>query len=111
VNDFFSFRTMITPVIIQIIFWIGVALCIIFGIATILVGSRFGHGGPVYGLLILLFGPVVVRIYCEILIIFFRINETLTEIKHNLEERRAAPPVQTTPPVQAAPPTPAAPQE
>ena len=102
-NDFLSFRTMITPVIIQIIFWIGVALCIIFGIGIILVGSRFGSGGPVYGLLVLLFGPVVVRIYCEILIIFFRINETLTEIKHTLDERRAAPPVQTAPPIPAAP--------
>ena len=105
-NDFLSFRTMITPVIIQIIFWIGVALCIIFGVGIILVGSRFGSGGPVYGLLVLLFGPVVVRIYCEILIIFFRINETLMEIKHTLDERRAAPP-----PVQTAPPVPAAPQE
>jgi hypothetical protein len=28
-----------------------------------------------------------VRIYCEILIIFFRINETLTEIKHTMERR------------------------
>jgi hypothetical protein len=26
------------------------------------------------------------------LIVFFRINETLTEIKHNLEERRATAP-------------------
>ncbi len=108
-NDFFSFRTMITPYIIQIIFWIGVAFCIIFGVGGILLGSRFGNGGPVYGLLILIFGPVVVRIYCEILIIFFRINETLTEIKHTLDERRAAPPpVYTAPP---APPVQPMPQE
>jgi hypothetical protein len=101
VNDFLSFRTMITPYIIQIIFWIGVAFCIIFGIGGILMGSRFNHGGPVYGLLLLIFGPVVVRIYCEILIIFFRINETLTEIKHDLEDRRATPPpIPTAPPVQ-----------
>lgn len=97
-NDFFSFRTMITPVIIQIVFWIGVALCIIFGLGAMFFGSLYyGSSGPVYGLLILIFGPVAVRIYCEILIIFFRINETLTEIKHTLEERRAAPPAQATP--------------
>ena len=91
-NDFFAFRTMITPVIIQVIFWIGVALCLIFGLGAIFVGSRYGGGGPVWGILVILFGPVVVRIYCEILIIFFRINETLTEIKHTLEERRSTPP-------------------
>lgn len=90
-NDFLAFRTMITPVIIQIIFWIGVAFCIIFGIGAIFVGSRYETGSAFYGILILLFGPVAVRIYCEILIIFFRIHETLTEIKQTLEERRATP--------------------
>jgi len=99
VNDFFSFRTMITPIIIQIIFWVGVALCLIIGIGYLLVGSQyFGSASVLYGLLILILGPVAVRIYCEILIIFFRINETLTEIKHALEQRPAAPPVQTTSP-------------
>jgi hypothetical protein len=92
---------MITPFIIQILFWIGVAFCIIIGIGYLLVGSRYGNASPAYGVLILIFGPVVVRIYCEILIIFFRINETLTEIKHTLDERRIAPPV-----IQAAPPVP-----
>jgi hypothetical protein len=92
VSDFFAFRTMITPVIIQIIFWVGVALCIIIGLGAIFVGSRYGEGGgPVWGILIIIFGPILVRIYCEVLIVFFRINETLTEIKHTLEERRAAP--------------------
>ena len=33
-NDFLSFRTMITPVIIQILFWVGVALCFIFGLGV-----------------------------------------------------------------------------
>ncbi len=97
-RDFLAFRTMITPVIIQILFWVGVALCIIFGIGYILVGSRYGAAGPFYGLMLIIFGPLVVRIYCEILIIFFRINETLTEIKRDLEGRRVAPPVVMTPP-------------
>ena len=97
-RDFLAFRTMITPVVIQILFWVGVALCIIFGIGYILVGSRYGAAGPFYGLMLIIFGPLVVRIYCEILIIFFRINETLTEIKHDLDGRRVAPPVVVTPP-------------
>ena len=97
-RDFLAFRTMITPVIIQILFWVGVALCIIFGIGYILVGSRYGAAGPFYGLMLIIFGPLVVRIYCEILIIFFRINETLTEIKHDLDDRRTPPPVVVTPP-------------
>lgn len=95
-NDFLAFRTMVTPVIIQILFWVGVALCVIFGIGFMVVGSQYGTNGAVLkGLLLLILGPLGVRIYCEILIIFFRINETLTEIKHTLEERRSTP---ATPP-------------
>jgi hypothetical protein len=103
-NDFFSFRTMITPIIIQILFWVGVAACVVMGIGYMVIGSRYyGGAAPLYGLMILIFGPLAVRIYCEILIIFFRINETLTEIKHTLEKRAAVPsapaPVQVqTPP-------------
>ncbi len=106
-RDFLAFRTMITPVIIQILFWVGVALCIIFGIGYILVGSRYNTASPFYGVMLIIFGPLVVRIYCEILIIFFRINETLTEIKHDLDDRRTPPPVVVTPPppiITAAPP-------
>ena len=108
-RDFLAFRTMITPVIIQILFWVGVVVSIIFGIGYILIGSRYNSAGPVYGVMLIIFGPLVVRIYCEILIIFFRINETLTEIKHDLEDRRTPPPVVvTTPPPVITTPPPAA---
>lgn len=89
-KDFLAFRTMLTPVIIQAVFWVGVAVCVIAGMIYILTGVGQYAGGPnvVKGVLLLFLGPIAVRIYCEILIIFFRINETLTEIKNGLEERR-----------------------
>jgi hypothetical protein len=89
-KDFLAFRTMLTPIIIQAVFWVGVAVCVIAGMFYILTGVGQYTGGPnvVKGVLLLFLGPIGVRIYCEILIIFFRINETLTEIKHSLEERR-----------------------
>jgi hypothetical protein len=105
VKDFLAFRTMITPVIIQIVFWIGVASCIIAGIGLIVAGMRVDARSGIVGFATLIFGPVVVRIYCEILIIFFRINENLTELKHTLEDRRSD---RAPAPVQA--PTPATPQ-
>jgi hypothetical protein len=37
------------------------------------------------GVLLFLLGPLGVRVCCEILIVFFRINETLMEIKPILE--------------------------
>ena len=87
-RDFLAFRTMVTPVIIQIIFWVGVAACIIFGLFAIFTSiPGITIKGRLLGLLVLVLGPLVVRVYCEILIIFFRINETLTEIKHAMGQR------------------------
>ena len=86
--DFFTFRTMITPIIIQILFWIGVAICIIVGIIMIVQGFDSYRGGQVLVLIgfgYILLGPLFVRLYCEFLILFFRMNETLTEIKNKIK--------------------------
>jgi len=88
-SDFWSFRKMVTPVIIQILFWVGVIACVVSGIFMIALGRQyFGEGTVLKGVLLVIFGPLAVRIYCEILIVFFRINETLTEIKHVMEHGR-----------------------
>lgn len=89
-NDFLSFRKMITPVFIQIIFWIGVVVCVFSGLAMIVsgVGSRFGGGAQIFsGLITVFIGPLFVRVYCEILILFFRMNETLSDIKNEIGQK------------------------
>jgi hypothetical protein len=87
-RDFWAFRTMITPVIIEIMFWVGIAVCVIGGFGMIYNAPHMQPGKAIAGgILFIIFGPIGVRIYCEILIIFFRINETLTEIKHAVERR------------------------
>lgn len=74
-----SFDTMITPVVIKIVFWIGVIGCVIGGI-----GMFFNGSGIIGGLLCILLGPVVVRIYCEIIIVIFKIFQALKQIENNL---------------------------
>lgn len=90
-RDFWAFRTMVTPVIIQIIFWVGVLVCLFVGAIMIFMGVSGHHPGMGHyiwkGVLLFILGPLGVRVYCEILIVFFRINETLTEIKHDLDRR------------------------
>ena len=76
-RDFILFRRMLTPVLIQFIFWIGVIACIITGTANF-----FNGQGTIKALQILIFGPIFIRIVCEFFILFFRMNETLTEIKN-----------------------------
>jgi hypothetical protein len=94
-GDFLAFRKMITPIIIQIIFWLFVGLQLLGGIAVMVTGAYFLRSSTGLGLLCMLGGlvgmillPVLWRIYCEILILFFRMNETLTEIKHSIEAER-----------------------
>lgn len=89
-EDFLKFKKMITPVIIQVLFWVGVAGSVLGGL--IMMGMSFGqYGGGagtfLTGLLMVIIGPVSVRIYCELLILFFRMNETLTEIKSGLAKK------------------------
>lgn len=82
-----SFDKMITPVIIKIIFWLGIAGSVIAGLSAIIsgAGSSYGGGAQVLtGLLILIFGPISTRIYCELLIILFKMYELLNEIKINM---------------------------
>jgi hypothetical protein len=95
-SDFWAFRTMVTPVIIQILFWIAALLCLIIGALMVIYGAthlQAGQGHYLWkGILLFVLGPLGVRIYCEILIIFFRINETLTEIKHAVGQPAPPPP-------------------
>lgn len=95
-RDFWAFRTMVTPVIIQIIFWVGALLCLFIGAGMIFWGVtnyQVDMGHYIWkGVLLFILGPLGVRVYCEILIVFFRINETLTEIKHIVEHPEPQPP-------------------
>jgi membrane protease subunit (stomatin/prohibitin family) len=77
---------MITPVIIQIVFWVGVAGCVIAGLVAIVsgAGSRYGGGSQILsGFMLIILGPVGVRIYCELLIVIFKINDSLTDIRNH----------------------------
>ena len=95
-KDFWNFKKMITPIIIPILFGIGVFLCIIVGIFFISRGI-FGPFGPLsylgvqlifWGITFLIFGPITLRISCEVLIILFSINDTLTDIKTRLNRQQ-----------------------
>lgn len=78
-DDFIRFKRMITPILIQIIFWLGVAVTIIGGLVTL-------TNDVVTGLGIIIFGPLLLRLYAEILIIVFRMNETLTDINETMAD-------------------------
>jgi hypothetical protein len=77
-NEYLTFRRMITPVFIQVIFWIAVAAIVIAGIVQL-------SEGATEGILVILLGPLVARIYAELLIVIFRINEDVAAIRSRQE--------------------------
>lgn len=74
-NDYLTFKKMITPILIQGLFWLGVVGCVISGL--FMFSQSF-----ITGLLTILLGPIVVRLYCELIIVIFSINDSLNEIKN-----------------------------
>jgi hypothetical protein len=77
-GEFLAFRRMVTPLLIQVFFWVGVAGCVIAAIGQLF---TFGLIGIVLAPVILVTGVIGVRVYCELLILMFRIHDTLQEIK------------------------------
>lgn len=75
VKDFLLFRRMLTPFLVQLFFWIVVGVCVITAV------NYFLHRFWLNGLQVLVVGPILARLVAEWLILFFRMNETLTEIK------------------------------
>ena len=82
--DFLLFRRMITPVVVQAIFWLGVIASIAVGGLFVISSLQAGQSatfGVLYGCLILVGGPIALRIVCELLMVLFRIHEALNEIR------------------------------
>ena len=83
-DDFIKFRKMITPAIIQVLFWVGAVVSVLVGLITMATSfGRYGGGAATFlgGLFMIILGPVVVRIYCELLILFFLMNETWQRLR------------------------------
>ena len=70
-QDFLTFKRMLTPIIIQILFWVGTVFYVVYGLYTMTQGGM----AIVFGLLMVVFGPIFVRVACELIIIVFRIEE------------------------------------
>ncbi|GEM_PF-2420177 len=86
-GGFFSFRKMITPSLIKILYVLGMFAIIISGIVFLLLKAQ---DGPIIMALILpLFGIIILniiwRIICESVILAFGIHELLVSIEKKLK--------------------------
>lgn len=86
-DKFKNFDEMITPGIIKIIYWIGLVF-VGFAMIIILAGSLIeGEFAGILGALIFgLFGLLMVRVYCELIILGFKAVEYLKNINNKLDK-------------------------
>ena len=78
-----NFDEMVTPFFVKIMYWLGVVLAILSGLGMVIqgVGSQYGGGVQVIsGILTIIFGPFIVRIYCELVIVLFEIHRNIVEL-------------------------------
>ena len=92
----FSFSNFVTPTIIKIIYGLMLLLVALVCLGLFIMGvigifSGGGGGAVVMGIAIiiigcplaLVLGTIAMRVYAELLVIMFRIAETLIDIKNN----------------------------
>ena len=72
---------MITPTLIQVMFWIGVVVSIVGAYVFAHAASAPFAARVLVAFGILVLGPLIVRILCESAIVRFRMYEELVEIR------------------------------
>jgi len=80
--DFLSFETFITPKIIRVVFAIGLALIAIGVLVRVVVGLVHLEliEGVILPLIAAALGALVLRIYCELVLVFFDMRDKLADI-------------------------------
>jgi hypothetical protein len=72
--EYLSFQKLVTPIIIQVLFWIAIVVVIIAGIVAI------AQGTVAQGIALIIFGPIIARVYAELLIVIFNIEREVRKI-------------------------------
>lgn len=78
----FTFDSMLTPKIVTFVYWLMLLFAVFAGLATMFSGyGGFTFGKFLLGLVAILGGAIGARIWCELMIVIFKINENLQFLK------------------------------
>ncbi len=81
-KDILFFDNMLTPKIITFVYWLMLLGVLISGLGSMF--SDYG-GGFWRGMMILVGGAIAARIWCELLIVLFKIHENLQKLASKSE--------------------------
>lgn len=83
IQSVFYFDTMLTPKVITFIYWFMLASTIISGLGVMFSSDS---GSFFTGLGIVIGGSIATRLWCELLIVLFKINDNLQKIADSTKE-------------------------
>ncbi len=78
IKDLFFFDEMLTPKIITLIYWLLILLVVISGLGIFI--SDLSFVSFIGGLFTIILGAAFARIWCEILIVIFKIHENIRKV-------------------------------
>lgn len=80
-RDWLFFNKMVTPQIITAVYWLLLAIAVLSGLGAMFGGfGGFTLGKFLTGLFIAVGGSLGARIWCELLIVLFKIHENLQKV-------------------------------
>lgn len=80
IKQWLFFDEMVTPKIITLFYWVLLALMVISGIVTAFTTTSFGLIGVILGI-------IVLRVWVELVILFFNIYAQVKRIADNLDNK------------------------
>jgi len=82
-KDALFLDNMITPKIITFIYWLLLLAVLVGGVTSMFATyGGFTFGRFILGILSIIGGALAVRVWCELLIVMFKMNEALQELRH-----------------------------
>lgn len=80
-RDIFFFDSMLTPKIITFVYWLLLLFVVLSGFNAMFAGyGGLTFGKFLFGIGIMLAGAVGARIWCELLIVLFKIHENIKKL-------------------------------
>ncbi len=80
-KELFFFNAMLTPKIITFVYWLLLFFAVVSGLTTMFGGyNGLTFGNFLTGIGIIIGGGVGARIWCELMIVLFKIHENIKKI-------------------------------
>ena len=88
ISDFFQFKRFITADLLRLTYFLGLLFITVIGLILLTSDkSTLGMPDSLLGVVVILFGNLFWRLYCEFMIVIFSIHERLVSIDRKIKKQ------------------------